>query len=238
MAGTLWSARRASAAPRGAAFLFVSQGLRRLERVAGSSLLSEIASASVAEANAYLLGAAHDSTFSRRHGTTRYCQADREWLEVLGELLAGLGTRSWIYREGRFREVWVLECSWRPPGDAFSDVAARRAYARGYFDAEGGVPRSPKARFYIQLVQKDRGDLEQLRDFLVQDQIRCGRLHNPSRRADPEYWRFYVAAGSHRRFIRQVGSWHPRKRARLELEMSQNGAGRPLKGAKTPCRKA
>ena len=132
----------------------------------------------------------------------------------------------------------MLECSWRPPGGAFPDVSARRAYARGYFDSEGGIPRSPQARFYIQFVQKDRGDLEQLRSFLVHDRIACGRLHNPSKRIAPDYWRFYVAAGSHLAFIRRVGSWHPRKRGRLELEMARFGSPGALEGAKTPCRKA
>lgn len=182
-----------------------------------AELLTEIRSASANEAAAYLLGAAHDATFSGSHRTTRFCQADLPWLEVLAELLLKLGIRSWTYREGRDRSLWVLECSWRAPAWFQEEPRAKRAYARGYFDAEGGIPRSPKARFYVQFVQKDREDLERVREILVDNAIACGRVHNPSARVDPDYWRFYVAAASHERFKQNIGSWHPRKRARLEV---------------------
>jgi hypothetical protein len=92
-------------------------------------------------------------------------------------------------------------------------------FARGYFDAEGGVPRKRQDRFYIQLVQKDRDDLERVWRYLDELDIRCGRIHNPSWRVDPGYWRFYVLSGSHEDFIRRVGSWHPRKRPLLEFRL-------------------
>jgi hypothetical protein len=49
--------------------------------------------------------------------------------------------------------------------------------------------------------------------------IDCGRIHNPSRLVDPEYWRFYVRARSHKRFMTLVGSWHPRKRLQIDNRM-------------------
>ncbi len=75
-------------------------------------------------------------------------------------------------------------------------------------------------RRYIQLVQKDRRDLEHLRGCLADLGVRCGRIHNPSVHADPEYWRFYVLASSHRDFIDLVGSWHPHKRGLLGARAS------------------
>jgi hypothetical protein len=51
-----------------------------------------------------------------------------------------------------------------------------------------------------------------LQDVLVDMGISCGRLHNPSARIDPGYWRFYVLARSHQEFLSRIGSWHPRKR--------------------------
>jgi hypothetical protein len=84
-------------------------------------------------------------------------------------------------------------------------------YVRGYFDAEGGVPSRSQAEPYLCFAQKDRDDLLHLRRILVSLTIRCGRMHNPSARADPDYWRFYVSRQSHRAFYDLIGSWHPRK---------------------------
>jgi len=79
------------------------------------------------------------------------------------------------------------------------------------------MPHETLARFYIQITQKDRRDLERVRGFLERPGIRCGRLHNPSVRADPDYWRFYVLSASHWAFAERIGSWHPRKRELLAV---------------------
>ena len=161
-----------------------------------------------------LLGASRDACFSRRHKTTRFAQKDRHWLEVLGFALDRLGHKSWTYSEGK-RGVYVLETSWRDPEYVARSAEDAPAFVRGYFDAEGGIPRSPTARFYIQLVQKDKGDLAKLHRFCTGIGLACGRLHNPSASVDPEYWRFYVLSRSHRDFVAWIGSWHPSKRERL-----------------------
>lgn len=182
-------------------------------------LLQEVTQTSPAEASAYLLGTVHDATWSTLHRTTRFSQIDRGWLEVVGSLLLKVHGRSWIYKEGRDRRVWVLETTWQPPGVALGTSREETAYVRGYFDAEGGIPRTTEARFYIQFTQKDRADLDHVRQLLAKSQIACGRLHNPSHRVDPDYWRFFVCAGSHRNFIEDIGSWHPRKRKLLEARI-------------------
>jgi len=181
-------------------------------------LHAELLETSVSGARAYLHGAAHDATISRRHRTVRFGQSDERWLEVLKVLIEGLGRRVWTYREGRSRNLWIAETSVdvlaeRP---TFSTAVERLAYARGYFDAEGGTPHDPSARFYIQFVQKNHADLAELRAILELEGVRCGRLHNPSRLRDPDLWRFYVVASGHRAFSTRVGSWHPRKRSLLE----------------------
>jgi hypothetical protein len=81
------------------------------------------------------------------------------------------------------------------------------------------MPRDIEARLYFQYVQKDRSDLETVLDILRSWKIETGRIHNPSRMVDPDYWRFYVRADSHERFMRLVGSWHPRKRLQIETRM-------------------
>jgi hypothetical protein len=112
-----------------------------------------------------------------------------------------------------------LETSWVPRAGSIASDDQARGYVRGYFDAEGGVPRSSGARMYIQFVQKDRADLGTCRELLMQVGVSCGRIHNPSVRVDPDYWRFYVPVGSHTAFVTAVGSWHPRKRRILEVRV-------------------
>ena len=181
-------------------------------------LHAELLETSASGARAYLHGAAHDATISAKHRTVRFGQSDARWLVVLKVLLDGLGRRSWSYREGRSRSFWVLETSAEVLAEQpeFSTQEERLAYARGYFDAEGGTPRDPSARFYLQFVQKDYGDIDELRTMLMSEGIDCGRIHNPSRQVDANLWRFYVLASGHRAFVTHVGSWHPRKRSLLE----------------------
>ena len=58
---------------------------------------------------AYLQGALRDATRSALHRTHRFCQSDSGWLNLVGAALSLLGHRSWKYREGRKRNLWVLE---------------------------------------------------------------------------------------------------------------------------------
>lgn len=168
------------------------------------------------EAHAYLLGAAHDATLSPLHRTTRFCQADHGWLRIVGWLLGRVGHNWWMYREGADRSCFVVESGWRPRDMAFETDGERLAYVRGYFDAEGGIPKRVGDRFYIQFVQKDLADLTRVRRLLIDLEISCGEIHNPSARVDPDYWRFYIRAASREQFVRRVRSWHPRKRLLLE----------------------
>ena len=177
---------------------------------------AEIARATSGEVCAYLKGASRDGTFNRLHKTLRISQADLRWLRVLERLLARLGKRSWTYREGT-RSVWVIETTWHPnTRETIHTQGEAAAFVRGYFDAEGGVPTDSGVRFYIQFVQKDQADLAHTRDLLRLLGVQCGQIHNPSVRRDPNYWRFYVLAASHEKFIQTVGSWHPRRRTLLD----------------------
>lgn len=187
-------------------------GDETLDWLLPADLNSEIARCGDLALRAYLEGAKRDATFSKLHNTLRFSQADQRWLLVLKVVLRTLDSKSWIYREGR-RRVWVLESTYKnPTPNATPSRSEEIAFVRGYFDAEGGVPRRPNDRFYIQLVQKNLVDLEQVHALLRAQGIQCGCLHNPSSTLDPHYWRFYVRARSHRHFWRRVGSWHPRKR--------------------------
>ncbi len=72
-------------------------------------LHAELLLTGVSDSRAYLFGALHDATLSRRHGTIRFGQSDPGWLDILEMLLTGLGQRAWRYREGRTRRFWILE---------------------------------------------------------------------------------------------------------------------------------
>ena len=168
------------------------------------------------EYQSYLQGALHDGTRSDLHNTHRISQKGTGWLSRLKDAFAEMGHKSWMYQEGKLREVYVLETTAKfldvnfDP-DLLESDAERIAYVRGYFDAEGGLPQSPDARFYIQFTQKDRVELEKVKRILERLGIECGEAHNPNAEVDPNYWRFYVRAKSHKAFAEKIGSWHPRK---------------------------
>jgi len=173
---------------------------------------------------AYFQGALHDGTFNRQHSTHRIAQKGREWLERLQCLLSLVGYRSWIYQEGKRRvDMYALETTADflkvkyDPLQLPSEVE-KIAYLRGYFDAEGGMPRKLDAKpFQIQYVQKDAAELQKVRDILIELGINCGKMHIPSMKKDPDYWRFFISIPCNRTFARCIGSWHPRKEQLLGM---------------------
>lgn len=187
-------------------------------------LHAELLAANAKDLEAYLQGALRDGTRSVLHRTHRIGQSDPRWLSLLGSALDILGYGSWVYREGRDRKMWVLETT-APflslgynPSPLVGTIEGLH-YVRGYFDAEGGMPKNPNSRLYLQFCQKDPISLEVVLEILKSWEISCGRIHNPSQRVDPDYWRFYVRRESQERFMRLVGSWHPRKREQIETRM-------------------
>lgn len=174
--------------------------------------------------HAYLQGAIHDGTFSRRHRSWRIAQSNITWLELLRQLLAELGHRGWIYREGKNRSVSVLETTAKFLSAEFDPLTMpscdeQLAYVRGVFDAEGGFPRSASHWLYIQFGLINRPRLIAIRSLLEANGIECGVIHVPSKRAQPDYYRFYVCRSSHQAFMVKVGSWHPRKAALIAQRM-------------------
>ena len=167
---------------------------------------------------AYLLGALHDGTV--RKLTYRIVQKDPEYIEFLVKEIKNLGFNAWMYKEGKTRQLYVVEFSKSFLKDfVFESTQDRIDYIRGYFDAEGGVSRNPKVRYYIYFAQKDLKDLERVRQWLIELGIKCGIIHNPSKRADPDYWRFFISVKSYEDFSRIIGSWHPVKSRFLRMKI-------------------
>lgn len=164
---------------------------------------------------AYLLGSLHDGTFSANK-RFRISQKGTDWLEILQKLFNQLGYSAWIYKEGKDRKVYVLETLADFLDFKFNPLQLKNRlekinYIKGFFDAEGGIPKDYKSRFYIQLTQNDKGKLEKLKEILKDLGINTGKIHNPSYKVDPDYWRMYVLAESQRKFIKEINSLHPRK---------------------------
>jgi intein-encoded DNA endonuclease-like protein len=164
---------------------------------------------------AYLLGCLHDGTFSSNK-RFRISQKGTDWLKFIQGLFYKLGYNSWIYKEGKDRDVYILETLSKFLDFKFNPLTLRKreekiGYIRGFFDAEGGIPKLPEDRFYIQLVQSDQEKLEKIKKMLEELKINTGKIHNPSKRINPNYWRMYVLSNFHEKFIREIGSWHPRK---------------------------
>jgi intein/homing endonuclease len=163
---------------------------------------------------AYVHGAMHDGSLNKKK-RVRIVQKYKSWLETIRFILQTVGIHSWIYREGRKRNLYVLETVSKELSFGFDPSRLktkqeRTMYIRGFFDAEGGVPRNGK-RFYIQLVQKDYGKLDSIKTMLDGIGIGSGKIHNPSKLVDPNYWRMFIPAKHQRSFARSIGSWHPIK---------------------------
>lgn len=171
---------------------------------------------------AYLHGALHDASLNKGK-RIRFVQKYPEWLLLLQKFLEEVGSRSWMYKEGKHRNLYTLETLCRLLRFDFdplslSNKEAQRAYVRGFFDAEGGVPHTSDT-FYIQLVQKDKPKILALKKILDSLGISTGKVHNPSHRVDPDYWRIFVSTKDHKEFVRQIGSWHPVKGKIFERRM-------------------
>ena len=170
------------------------------------------------EIKAYLFGAMHDGWIRKSDSRYRIAQKGTGWLEAIQVMLSDIGYKSWIYQEGKTRDVYILESVAPVFGEAFDPnkltlQSEQCAYIRGFFDAEGGTPQDPASKRYIQLTQKDRPKILLLKTMLVGLAVETGKIHNPSKRVDPHYWRIFVSLKSIPNFVSKIGSWHPRKRA-------------------------
>ena len=58
---------------------------------------------------AYLLGVLHDST--ERKTTYRISQKSEKFVRLIAQGIKNLGRNAWVYREGKTRDVYVVEFS-------------------------------------------------------------------------------------------------------------------------------
>ncbi len=166
---------------------------------------------------AYLLGILHDAT--ERKTTYRISQKSLSLIKTIAKGIKNLGSGAWIYKEGKNRKVYVVEFS-KTLLKKFKIKTKKDKtdYIRGYFDSEGGIAHKKTVRFYIYFSQKDKKDLQEVKKYLQELNIHCGKTHNPSKKVDPNYWRFYISSKSYKDFANLVGSFHPIKNRLLRMK--------------------
>ena len=168
--------------------------------------------------HAYLLGMLHDAT--ERKTTYRIATSNFRFANILKKGIENLKKGVWLYKEGKKRNLWIVEFSknWLL-NEKILTRKEKTDYIRGYFDSEGGTTRDPNARLYIYFAQKNKIDLMQLKKFIEELNIKCGKIHNPSEKVDSNYWRFYVSAKSYSDFATVINSIHPVKRSILRKKI-------------------
>lgn len=159
---------------------------------------------------AYLLGVLHDATV--RKSTFRLGTKNKLFSQIIKMGIKVLGGNAWVYKEGKLRNFWIVEFSRSfLKGTNIESRQSKVEYIRGFFDAEGGIARSSKVRFYLYFCQKDKKVLLKIKRYLTDFGIKSGVIHNPSRRIDPNYWRFFISSKSYKDFATLIGSNHPEK---------------------------
>ncbi|KKS32105.1 MAG: LAGLIDADG homing endonuclease [Candidatus Amesbacteria bacterium GW2011_GWA2_42_12] len=166
----------------------------------------------------YLMGLIHDAT--KRKTTIRIAQKNESYLRFISEEMKLLGINSWIYKEGKTRSVWILEFSKKHLENVkIKSKTEKIDYLRGYFDAEGGIAKASSVRFYLYYCQKNYSEMVLIRNWLTEFKINCGKIHNPSRDRDPDFWRFYISASGYSKFAKLIGSSHPDKWPYLRMKI-------------------
>jgi DNA-binding transcriptional regulator WhiA len=128
----------------------------------------------------------HDGTV--RKTTVRIATNCEEFSDFLIKGIKLLYANAWKYREGRLRNVWIVEfSSTLINSTSIVSIEDKVNYIRGYFDAEGGIAKQRKVRYYLYFCQKNLQDLLQVQQYLKELNIACGTVHNPSKKKDPNY---------------------------------------------------
>ncbi len=131
-----------------------------------------------------------------------------------------MGFCAWLYKEGKNRNYYIVEFVKSILEKVSIESSKDKIdYIRGYFDTDGAVARSKSVRYYLYFAQKDKEDLVNVKNYLEQLGISCGVIHNPSKRKDANYFRFFIKANSYNKFAETIGSWHPVKSKFLRVKI-------------------
>lgn len=166
----------------------------------------------------YLLGMLHDATV--RKTTYRVATKSYDFALIIKQGINNLGRHAWIYKEGKERNLWIIEFSKSLLKDTFIESKQQKLdFVTGFFDAEGGIAKNPEVRFYLYFCQKNKKVLEDIKKYLSEFKIESGKIHNPSKKVDPDYWRFYIKAKSYKDFAKIIKLKHPDKKEILRMKI-------------------
>ncbi len=173
----------------------------------------------------------------------KLAQKNYEWLELInGIFKRNFGKGGLIYRERRrsasgvIRMYYILrifdkkvvdelmklfdivtpQTRWGTPTVIkYAGIDLVSHYVRGFFDAEGGLPRDPihAKQHYVSFDQANLEALAFVRDKLMQMGYRPTRITRTG-----NIWQFRLTRREDiMRFKNEIGSWHPEKKRRLDL---------------------
>ncbi len=186
---------------------------------------------------AYILGALRDATADVREGKNyeiKIAQKETEWLKLLQKLFErNFQAKSNITKHVNGTEILringkdvvkrILEISemkipqefWNTPTIVKKQtLKIQTHYLRGFFDAEGGLPKNPQTakQRYLSFSQKNKESLEFLREILIRKRFGptnitfCGNV-----------WEFRLTRKDNLSlFSKTIGSWHKDKISRLK----------------------
>ncbi len=187
---------------------------------------------------AYILGILRDATIDIRKGKNyelKIAQKESSWLEYLNKILyknfniSGKitnhvnGSKILRINGKKFVEEIVAISEFKVPQELWDtpsiikkqNIELQLAYLRGFFDAEGGLPKDPlmAKQKYISFSQKNRESLEFIRKILIRKKFQptnitfCGNV-----------WEFRLTRKNEMiNFCDIVGSSHYDKIRRLKL---------------------
>ena len=186
----------------------------------------------------YLLGALRDATIDVRKGKNyeiKIAQRNLRWLKLLQKLfgqyfknrgritkhvnntnILRINGREIVERIIQVSGIKVPQNNWQTPEVMKKQqTAGILAYIRGFFDAEGGLPKYPKKnkQKYISFDQKNKEPLIFIRNKLVEYGYKPTKLTFTGGN-----WQFRITRKSHiKKFYQEIGSWHPEKRKKLKI---------------------
>ena len=185
---------------------------------------------------AYLLGALRDASVDVRKGKNyeiKIAQKNRKWLEILQKIISkkfgyeGKITKHrgnyYILRITRktvvekiieLAEITTPQSRWNTPVIIKKQpLEIQKEYVKGFFDAEGGLPKNPKKWKYISFDQKIKEPLEFVRSILLKLGFKPTNLTLTS-----NVWQFRLTRKNDIiNFTLQIGSLHPDKIKKLHL---------------------
>ena len=185
---------------------------------------------------AYLLGALRDASIDIRKGKNyevKIAQKNRKWLEILQTIIERkfgykgkitkhqknyhilrITRKTVVERIVAIAEITTPQSQWNTPTIIKKQpLEIQKEYIKGFFDAEGGLPRNPKKWKYISFDQKAKEPLEFVRNVLIKLGFKPTNLTLTS-----GVWQFRLTRKNDIiNFDIKIGSLHPEKIKKLHL---------------------